>query len=236
MAHPADARCAVSRHGASGRLARHRHTTPYAALVISGGYTEAGDLGRHRVRPGDILVHGRFDAHQDRFGARGAQVLNLPLPGITRALAGRIADPDAVARLAESDVSAAAALALETIAFDVEECADWPDLLARALRAGAVASLAEWAFEAGVAASSLSRGFRLAYGVSPKRYRAEYRARRAVEALLAASGSLASVAADAGFADQAHMTRDVAALTGCAPGRLRRAHVKTVQDGAVRTL
>ncbi|HMI40605.1 MAG TPA: AraC family transcriptional regulator [Sphingomicrobium sp.] len=231
MAQRVDNHYGIGRHGPVGILARHRHATPYAALVLTGGYMEAGDLGRHRVRPGDILAHGAFDAHQDWFGSCGAEVLNLPLAPMARPMAGRVADPDAVARLAETDLGAAAELALTTIVSGMDECADWPDLLAIALRADEVASLAEWAFGAGIAPTSLSRGFRLAYGVSPQRYRAEFRARRVVAALMTAPCSLAAIAADAGFADQPHMTREVARLAGQAPGRLRRAHVKSVQDG-----
>lgn len=228
--------CGVSRHGSTGRLARHRHPTPYAALALAGGYIEAGDLGRHRVRPGDLLVHGAFDAHQDRFGSSGAQVLNLPLPATARPLAGQVADPDAVARLAETDLAAASALALATCVSGTEECADWPDLLASALRADRVPCFSQWAFETGVAATSLSRGFRLAYGVSPQRYRAEFRARRAVDALFAMPSSLAWIAADCGFTDQAHMTREIVRMAGQPPSRLRLAHVKSVQDVAAQAL
>lgn len=226
----------ISSHGSTGTLARHRHPTPYAALVLSGGYTEAGDLGRHRTQSGDMLVHGAFDAHQDRFGLSGARVLNLPLSTRTHPIVGRVANPDAVARLAETDLGAAAELALATIVSGADECADWPDLLAKALRANEVSCLAEWAHEAGVASTSLSRGFRLAYGVSPQRYRAEFRARRAVGKLFKMPSSLAGIAAECGFADQAHMTREIVRLTGQAPSMLRRAHVKSVQDARVSGL
>ena len=166
MAQRVDNHYGIGRHGAVGILARHRHATPYAALLLAGGYMEAGDLGRHRVRAGDMLVHGAFDAHQDRFGSRGAQILNLPLAATIPPMAGRVADPDSIARLAETDLGAAAELALATIVSGTDECADWPDLLARALRADEIVSLAEWAFDAGIAPTSLSRGFRLAYEVS----------------------------------------------------------------------
>jgi hypothetical protein len=38
-------------------MPRHRHLQRYAAIVLSGGYVEAGDAGRMRVRAGDVLVH-----------------------------------------------------------------------------------------------------------------------------------------------------------------------------------
>lgn len=50
-------------------IARHRHACAYVALVLSGGYVEAGDAGRWRVRPGDAIVHAPFEAHLDHVGS-----------------------------------------------------------------------------------------------------------------------------------------------------------------------
>lgn len=82
----------------------------------------------------------------------------------------------------------------------------------------------------GLNPASISRGFARAYGVSPKRFRLEARTRRALTAIDAWQGSLADLAADQGFADQAHLTRSIAAMTG-APPILHRA--KSVQAGGV---
>ena len=72
--------------------------------------------------------------------------------------------------------------------------------------------------------------FRASVGLSPATYRRVVRAERAL-ALLGGSESLASVAAMAGYADQAHCTRELVAIAGITPSRLRRAgapshHVK----------
>jgi len=61
-------------------LGRHVHEKAYAALVLSGGYEEAGDHGRFRVKAGDVIFHEPFEAHLDRFSETGAAVLNLRLP------------------------------------------------------------------------------------------------------------------------------------------------------------
>ena len=45
---------------------RHVHKRAYAALVLSGGYEEAGDSGRHRVQAGNVVLHEAFEAHLDR--------------------------------------------------------------------------------------------------------------------------------------------------------------------------
>ena len=97
---------------------------------------------------------------------------------------------------------------------------DWPDLLAAALAADPGLGLAEWADRMGIAPQSLSRGFRRAFGTSPKRYRLELRAQHALHRLPGWQGSMAALAAETGFADQAHLTRALVDLTGLTPGRL----------------
>ena len=75
-----------------------------------------------------------------------------------------------------------------------------------------------WAEAQGVARQTVFRGFRALYGVSPTRYRVEARARRAWKLIMAGDLSLAEAALTAGYADQAHMCREVKALTGHTPG------------------
>ena len=79
----------------------------------------------------------------------------------------------------------------------------------------------------GISVQRLSRRFRQAYGTTAKRFRAEHRAQRALRALPGWPGTLGGLAAETGFADQAHLTRAVVSLTGWTPGQLR---VKWIQD------
>ena len=103
-------------------------------------------------------------------------------------------------------------------------------LLAAALLADPDLGISGWADRMGLAAASVSRGFARAYGVSPKRFRLESRVRHAMRHLSRWQDSLASLAAEHGFADQAHMSRAIVALTGQPPARLR---AKSVQaEGA----
>ncbi|MCW4462850.1 helix-turn-helix domain-containing protein [Sphingomonas sp. BT-65] len=212
---------AIGRHGAGERLARHRHAQGYVAVVLDGGYLEAGESGRIRARAGMAVVHHAWSAHQDGFGATGAQVLNLPLPAGLAEGPVRITDPDAVARLAERDPLAAAELVRETAAALAAPPSDWPDLLAAALAADPSLPIRDWAHATSLDPASVSRGFARAYGVSPKRFRLELRTRRAVRALTGWRGTLAALAAEHGFADQAHFARAAGALTGLPPSRLR---------------
>jgi AraC-like DNA-binding protein len=203
-------------------IPRHVHDEAYAAVVLDGGYEEAGERGRWRVRAGDVLIHGRFSGHWNRAPGK-ALVLNLPLPADLRpdTAMARTSDPDLLARLARRDPREAAAALLETLRPGADGLADAPDLLAQALSGDGAPGVEAWARDQGVTRETAFRWFRGAYGVGPARFRVEARARRAWRLIVESDGALADIAAEAGFADQAHMSRDVKDLTGRAPGAWR---------------
>jgi AraC-like DNA-binding protein len=74
----------------------------------------------------------------------------------------------------------------------------------------------------GVSPYRLSRAFPREIGISVTRYRNRVRVGRALERLEQGARSLALLAADLGFADQAHLTRTVREHTGHTPAALRR--------------
>ena len=94
---------------APGCLPRHRHAEAYAAVVLAGTYEEAGDNGRRRVGPGDVVVHRAWEAHLNRTPGAGAQVLNLPLTAGDLPAFGRADDVDTLVRAAERDPAEASA-------------------------------------------------------------------------------------------------------------------------------
>ena len=210
----------IERATGGQRIRRHHHERAYAALLLSGGYLEAGDQGRMRVEAGDVLFHAAFDGHANCIGVAGAQILNLPLTCEAAFACGTCVDPDSVARLAERDLHAAAALLLQIVTPTAAPPLDWPDVLALEFRNGVAPRLDAWAAARGLSPSAVSHGFKLAYGVSPKRFRMEQRAAAAARAIKLGE-RLAMASATAGFADQPHMTRTVAELFGRTPGQLR---------------
>lgn len=209
----------------SSIFARHSHDHAYAAIVLSGGYEEAGDHGRFKVKAGDTVLHGRFEAHINRFPGAGAVVLNLPIPMETSFLPGpaKIADPDLVVRLAESSREQAAQLLLSSIMGRKPNHEDWPDELASAMIVNPSLSLLRWSESKGLKPWTVSRGFMQVFGTSPAAFRARTRAHRAWKTLMASEEPLAAIAADLGFADQSHMTRSVKQLTGMTPQTFREA-------------
>lgn len=203
------------------QIACHRHDSAYVSVVLSGSYEEAGEHGRRLLAPGDVAVHGLFSCHRNSVSTQGAIVLNLPTRAVAGAF-GQIADIDAVARLAETDTLAAATQVRRQMTLLDAQTLDWPDELAAALGADPQISLGDWAQARGLASETVSRGFRRAFGVSPKRFRFEVKMRNALGGAIGAQAPLAQVALDAGFADQAQMNRALSSVTGISPGEWRR--------------
>ena len=201
---------------------RHHHLKGYAALIVSGSCDEAGDRGRFRARAGDVLVHLSFEAHRDRIGAAGARIINFELDEQLGSAFGFVRDLDAIVRLQERDPVAARELLAEEFEPHRGDDRDWPDLLALELSRAEPTRLDRWAEAHGLNPSSLSRGFRLAFGVTPKRYRFEQMVSRAARSACESVEGLSMVAAASGFADQAYMTRAMGQLFGITPKQLRR--------------
>jgi AraC-like DNA-binding protein len=83
------------------------------------------------------------------------------------------------------------------------------------------ATLASLARELGISPRHLSRLFPQHVGMTLSKYRNSLRTRTALEAIAAGAPSLARLAAELGFADQAHLTRTVHRLTGRPPSAHR---------------
>lgn len=201
---------------------RHHHLKPYAALLVSGSCDEAGDRGRFRAKAGDVLVHLGFEAHQDQIGPKGATIINLALDCGVGAAFGFVRDPDSIVRANERDSLAASEMLREQFKPCDNLARDWPDLLAEHLSQPEPVPLEQWADDYGVHPASLSRGFKLAYGITPKRFRFEQMVSRAARSLRDGRDGLSMIAATSGFADQAHMTRSMAELFEFTPGHLRK--------------
>jgi len=83
------------------------------------------------------------------------------------------------------------------------------------------APLQELAGAAGLSSYHVSRVFRRTTGVTISAFRSRLRVRRALEQLAGGQRDLARLAAETGFADQAHLTRSVRRETGSTPAALR---------------
>ena len=94
-----------------------------------------------------------------------------------------------------------------------------------------VASLAA---TAGVVPRTLQRHFRKRTGLAPKRYAAVQRFSGALQQVALGGGSLAHIASEAGYCDQAHLTTDLGRHAGLSPGQFRALARRQIVRDAVR--
>lgn len=209
-------------------LPRHRHLHAYATVVLAGRFEESGYIGRLSATAGDVLIHPILDCHANQMVFAGVKLIRLHWYDI-EAVGGlyRLDDVDLFARTAEKDVHDATLLLRQALRQKQNhprgERNDWPDLLALALKRDSSTGIGAWADAHGLARETVSRGFAAAYGTTPTTFRAELRARSAWLRVTRRYDSLSHIAADSGFADQAHMTRWIRRISGAPPGVWRRA-------------
>ena len=203
-------------------LPRHRHTAGYATVVLAGSFEEASFAGRFHAAPGDVLLHGAFDCHANQpLTRRALQIVRLPWDDQPEGQF-RVRDPDALARLSERDVLEAVIMLRGDLIQVPKRELHWTDRLARALRVEPDIKFEAWAESERLTPETISRGFRRAFGVTPKAFRIESRARRALMISLRTSSPLTHIAHETGFADLPHLSRTIAALTGASPSYWRR--------------
>lgn len=208
-------------------LPRHRHLRAYATVVLAGCFEESGYVGRIRATAGDVLIHPALDCHANQMVSAGVKLIRLEWSD-TNGAGGlyRLNEVDELARTAEKDVRDAALLLQHTLK---KSCPpppgrrnDWPDLLAETLAQNTSTEIGVWAQTNGLARETVSRGFAAAYGIAPAVFRAELRTREAWLRITRGSDGLCAIAAETGFADQAHMTRWIHRVTGAPPAAWRR--------------
>jgi AraC-like DNA-binding protein len=96
------------------------------------------------------------------------------------------------------------------------------------------ASIASLAATVGVVPRTLQRHFRKRTGLAPKRYAAVQRFSGALRQVALGRESLAHIAAEAGYSDQAHLTTDLGRHAGLSPGQFRALARQQIVRDAVR--
>jgi AraC-like DNA-binding protein len=191
-----------------------------------GAYVAGPDTGPVRVAcpPGTVMAGVRFRP------AGGGPALGLPLSEI-RDLRAELADvlPAAASALSPGLHPAIAAQRILDVAGTLV-AGGTPDLAvahaARLLRDPA-ARIEQVAAAVDLSERQLRRRFHDAVGYGPKTLQRVHRFQRFVRRVDASRGGcdLAVTAIEAGYADQAHLTRDCLALSGLTPAVLARARV-----------
>ena len=229
-----DIRVSETRHAPDYHLAMHRHHQGYIALVLDGGYDEVSVDGRYVCDSTTLVWHPPFHLHENRFRKTGATVLNLPVPAsATPPATYRVcfgAEVRAIAKLAETDINAAANAAFEALhcsLIPANDTPDWIHAIAHALRRdshlGASSLISALAKSQGMSPEHVARQFKKYFAVSPSAYRREHRVRRAMH-LIQHGGRPANVAYRCGYADQSHLVKEFRKVTGATPGPFSSKH------------
>jgi AraC-like DNA-binding protein len=168
-----------------------------------------------------IVVGARF-----RPGA-GGPAIGLPLSDLRDQRVDLADCLPALARQLPADLPPTIALNLVTRLAAQLVSAGPPDPLVlegTRLLARGDTSVTKMSSELAVSERQLRRRFDAAVGYGPKMLYRVLRFRRALAHLQAAArdGDLAALAIEAGFADQAHLTREITSLTGLPPAALAR--------------
>lgn len=228
-------RLSVTRYESESAIPLHTHESPYATVVVRGGYEEVSDGRRLHCVKGSIVVHRSGERHADRF-AGATTCLNIH--GGRFSMSGLIPPPVAVEIasklrrefLQPDDVSPqiVEALMLELDALsrrgtEEDRVPFWLREIRGRLETSfreplAVTALAE---TAGVHPTHLARSFRRHYGMTVGEMIRERRIDLARK-WLGERRSLSEIACELGFADQSHFTRVFRKATGTTPAAYRR--------------
>ncbi len=201
----------------------------------AGSYVAGPDTGpvATSTPPGTVIVGVRFRP------SAGGPALGLPLSEIRDQrvdLAGLLS-PSRYTALArhlsaglpeDLDPATAATRVLDAAGTLICEAApDQAVTRVASLLRDPAARLEQVAAEAGLSERQLRRRFHAAVGYGPKTLQRIYRFQCFVRSVDASRGTcdLSTAAIQAGYADQAHLTRDCVALSGLTPAALARARI-----------
>lgn len=231
-------------------LPRHCHEQAYLFVMLAGAMKETALRRDNLCTRGWLVYNDAGEPHYDEVFHHGAEGLNIELapdwltkyrddrhtcepfvyrhagPAITAMGVIQVAlrSTDSLCTLA---VEEAVVSLLESVCRPVVRRGRAAESISRAERVIRTSyqedlSLAVIANEAKVHPAHLCREFRRTYGCTMTQYAARLRSDDALRRLIGSTVPLATIAAQTGFADQAHLTRSIRRFFGTTPGKLRR--------------
>lgn len=214
----------------------HEHGAAHVSILLSGSLEESTRRNSTIAEGCAMRVRREGFIHAVSFGRSGALVLTLPAPddGASDADGAwlQLARPTSVRHVLTSlfggpasDVETASA-ELMALAKPAAPGAKLAPAWLRAAREQiqeepAETRIADLSAHAGVHRVHFARQFLAVYGAPPSVFRRRAMLTRALAAILGRGGPLGPAAAEAGFSDQAHMTRTFVEFLGITPGRLQ---------------
>jgi AraC family transcriptional regulator len=229
-----------SDHRGDSTLTHHQHMTPYATIVLSGGYVEVNNAVPELCRVGDVVLHEPGEEHADRFRAE-TRCLNVELPedwfhSSPSARNGKALPCIAAHRVTQAYRSTSSQLsdALRELYASLRlqqnvsgtEVPDWLERVIDGFPWTEGVPLREAAELVGLHETHFSRAFHRHMGMTAGEYRARARVRYASQLLLRTTDSISRVAAATGLSDQSHLTRLFSERLGVSPAVYRQAFAR----------
>jgi AraC family transcriptional regulator len=220
------------------RLPRHSHPHGCIAVVVKGAVDKAFARLSGTATEGTVITMPPAEPHVDAFGRAGARLVVVESPADDEVALGRDWTSLLIATKIARELEAPdpfTPLAVEGLALELAAAARRLTLTgappwlrsAREIaleRALEPVSVVEIAAELEVDPRLLARGFHEHYGASIGEHVRNARLDWAATRLVQTDAPLATLALEAGFADQSHFTRSFKRRTGLPPGKYRRAH------------
>lgn len=212
----------------------HRHESAHAFFLLSGEMAQRASRGEVELAAGGARLSGADAVHDIDFGDRGGDCMVLHFSDCR--VRGSVFSSDACVtalarRVAGWSMSAAhAPLALlaakeaaSVLSAGPTTTPDWlSEAHLRIASASPCTPIEATARAVGVSREHLMRQYYRRYGIAPAQARRLLQLARAAT-LMGDHGSLAEVAAEAGFFDQSHMNHAFRAGFGCTPAAFRQA-------------
>ena len=242
----------ASRFPANLTLPRHSHPHATVAIILAGGFDGRYRTGQRECRPRSVIVEPAGEQHGNRFGPVETAILTLSpeahrLGPALEAAATRFSferDPFAalIARRAIDELDRpddVTPLAVEAAALEIlarvtrtarhEHRPRWLEEARAVLhdRFAETLTLGDVAAAVGVEPERLARTFRRTLGEPLAGYLRRIRVDAAAALLETTDLPISRIAADAGFADQSHLTRWFGRYLGTTPSAYRMARSRS---------
>jgi AraC-like DNA-binding protein len=227
-------------HGHGQVIDQHRHDWACITIPVLGRATEFWDGGEARMEGPCVLVHPAGAYHADRVGHGGLETVSIQFDpqwlssfGFEFPLKQTLwrtgaADARQLVRIwsqldtTDSDLARTTASFLhKVVAAEPAPLPAWLKHVRRSLRGTRRVATSRLAAQLGLNPAWLARAYRAAVGEGLQETVRRGRVERAVPLLRRTDLPLAQVAADCGFCDQSHMTRDFRTLISRTPLQVR---------------
>jgi AraC-like DNA-binding protein/quercetin dioxygenase-like cupin family protein len=228
------ARLIETTHDAHSHLGWHEHEDLSLDVVLDGTFREDVDGEQLTRFAGSMVLKPSGIGHRNAYGPSGTRTLIVHIPPTSPLLEAALVDgkrSDGPLAVDEAVIATLRALAPpHAQRFSTDQLRR---MRARVLDGRGAHNLTAVAREFGLSPSAFTHAFRARFGCTPRVMLRRHRLETACAMLRTSRTPIAVVAAEAGFADQAHLTRECRCVLGVTPREYRRCLTgRAIQKGS----